>query len=202
MFYQTVLMMVVALTPQQSNATVGTVYLSPLPGRGAVISQQMIMPRFGELQINGSPHAPATLVQLIGYTGSWQSGTFNGPIGFYGEYQLSTERVATIGTYTFLKGEAFGGKLAGPLYLGFKLAGGPLEINAPHSRLVWVVSKELGAGLGWAINARSGKLTTLQIGPLVEWKHANTTARLRLGQFVAGAMIGSRQIRAEVFHSF
>lgn len=191
-----------SLNVQQPDVIAGTIYFSPLPGRPAVTSQQVIAPRLGEMLIVGSARTPATLIQLVGYYGSWKSGDFSGPLGLYGEYQTSIERLVTIGSYTFLKGECFGGKLAGPQYLGFKLAGGSLEYNAPHSRLIWSVSKSVGAGLGWAINARSGKLTTLQIGPVVEWKHGTMTARVRLGQFVTGATIGAKQVRMELFHRF
>lgn len=181
---------------------VGSIYLAPLPGRAAVTSQQVIMPRLGEIQIIGSPHAPASVIQLIGYSGSWQEGAFKGPLGVYGEYQISGKGLVSIGTYTFLKGELFGGKLAGPYYLGYKPAGGPLEFNAPHSRLVWPVAKELGAGLGWAINARSGKPTTFQIGPLLEWKRGELCTRVRLGQILTGPLHGNTQVRMEVFQAF
>lgn len=181
---------------------VGSGYLTPLHKGSAVTFQQVIMPQYGEGQIIGSPHTPGKLLQLIAYTGSWKTEGAKGRVGVYVEHLTEEDRIASVGAYTVFSCHVLGGKLAGPHYFGFKPAGGPWELNTPNSRLVWPVGQETAAGLGWAFNARSGKVATFQMGPVVEWKHRDICARARLGQMFTGPLAGSTQLRVEVFHAF
>ncbi len=197
-----VMLLLVAHGAMAQRNLVGSGYLTPLHKGSTVTFQQVIMPMYGESQIIGSPRIPGKLLQLIAYTGSWKAQGAKGRLGVYVEHLTEVDRTASVGAYTVFSANVLGGKLAGPYYIGFKPSGGPWELNPPNSRLIWPASRETAAGLGWALNVRSGKVATFQIGPLVEWKHHDICARVRLGQMVTGPLAGSTQLRVEVFHAF
>ncbi len=198
---------VIALSIMATHATAqsnlaGGGYLSSLRKGSPTLFEQLIMPRVGELLQIGSPHVPGRLLQLVAYTGSWKARTVKGRLGLYAEQLIEQDRIVSIGAYSVFSVPVLGGKLSGPHYLGFKPSGSPWELNMPNSRLVWPVSHEVSAGLGWALNVRSGKPITFQLGTLVEWKRGEWCSRTRLGQFLSGPLTGSCQIRTEVFHKF
>lgn len=198
------LLLVCITTAARAQNLAGTIYITPMHKGAAVMSQQLIVPSWGEGQVIGSPHAPASLLQLVKYSGSWQAGTVGGKIGPYVEYQTSTDRLATLGMFSIVKGSLLGGKLVSPTYMGLKAESGPLWFNAPHVRLIWPLQKQygLGAGIGAAVQARSGQRTSVLVGPIFEARPRGYIAQLRLGQMVAGPLKGGSQLRFDLFRTF
>lgn len=198
------LLLVYITTAARAQNLAGTIYITPLHKGAPVMSQQIIVPSWGEGQVIGSPHAPASLLQLVKYSGSWQAGPIKAKLGPYLEYQTSTDRLATVGMFNIVKGTLLGGKLVSPTYLGVKAQGGPLLFNAPHIRLVWPLQKQycLGLGVGAAVQARSGQATSMLLGPIFEARPHGYIAQLRLGQMIAGPLKGGSQARFDLFRTF
>lgn len=198
----TLVMLVLASTGFAQTVTLGSGYMTPMHKGTPITFQQVIAPKWGEVQLIGSPNEPIKTIQLVKYSGSWRAGAFSGKLGPYTEYSASTDRLATVGMFNFLRGKLLGGKVAGPFYLGYKPSGGPIEFNAPQTRILWEVDKAWSVGFGSALYARSSKPTVLQIGPMVDWHKGHDTIWLRICEIASGHQAGGYQIRVEGYHSF